>query len=61
MWSMLAAALGVYVPIALLALGLGWAIAGVWWGLVALVAARVALTGARFAGGRWLLVGVPAA
>jgi putative MATE family efflux protein len=60
MWSMLAAALGVYVPIALASLELGWGITGVWWGLVALVGVRVATTGARFLGRRWAVVGAPA-
>jgi putative MATE family efflux protein len=60
MWSMLAAAVGVYVPIALAALHYDWGIVGVWWGLVALVAVRVATTGARFLGRRWAVVGAPA-
>jgi MATE family, multidrug efflux pump len=60
MWSMLAAAVGVYVPIALLSLHFGWGIVGVWWGILALVAVRVATTGARFLGRRWAVVGAPA-
>jgi putative MATE family efflux protein len=59
MWSMLAAAVGVYVPIALASLHFGWGIVGVWWGLVALVGTRVVTTGARFLGRRWAVVGAP--
>jgi putative MATE family efflux protein len=57
MWSMLAASVLVYVPIAVLSLELGWGIVGVWWGLVALIAARLALLGYRFVGRRWAVVG----
>jgi putative MATE family efflux protein len=57
MWSMLAAAIGVYVPIALLSLELGWGIVGVWVGLDALIVARLTFLGARFASGRWAVVG----
>ena len=57
MWSMLAASLFVYVPIALLSLELGWGIVGVWVGLVALIGARLALLGYRFVGRRWAVVG----
>lgn len=53
MWSMLAAAVGVFVPIALLSLALGWGIAGVWCGIVALIVARLVLTLMRFARGGW--------
>lgn len=60
MWSMLASALGVYVPIALLALHFGWGIVGVWCGLLALILARVVTTGARFLGRRWVVIGAPA-
>jgi putative MATE family efflux protein len=59
MWGMLAAA-AVYVPTALLALAEGWGIVGVWCGLVGLIAVRLLTCGARFAGGRWALVGAPA-
>jgi Na+-driven multidrug efflux pump len=59
MWGMLASA-AVYVPIALLALPLGWGIVGVWWGLVALIGMRLLTCGARFAGRRWALTGAPA-
>ena len=57
MWSMLAASLGVFVPIALLSFWMGWGIVGIWVGLDALIAARLALLGARFAGRRWAVVG----
>jgi putative MATE family efflux protein len=56
MWAMLVAA-AVYVPIALLALHEGWGIRGVWFGLAALIAVRLVTCGARFATGRWALVG----
>jgi putative MATE family efflux protein len=59
MWGMLAAA-AVYVPIVLLTLHEGWGIAGVWWGLLALIAVRLLTCGARFAGSRWALTGAPA-
>jgi Na+-driven multidrug efflux pump len=59
MWGMLAAA-AVYVPITLLALHEGWGIVGVWWGLLALIAVRLVVCGARFAGSRWALTGAPA-
>ena len=60
MWGMLAAACA-YVPVALLALDRGWGIRGVWFGLAALIAVRLATCGARFAGSRWALTGAPAA
>jgi Na+-driven multidrug efflux pump len=47
------------VPIALLALQLDWGIVGVWLGLVALIVARLATCGVRFAGRRWAVTGVP--
>jgi putative MATE family efflux protein len=59
MWGMLAAA-AVYLPVALLALDQGWGIRGVWLGLAGLIAVRLATCGARFAGSRWALTGVPA-
>jgi putative MATE family efflux protein len=57
MWSMLASSFLVFIPIALLSLGLGWGIVGVWVGLDALIAARLAFLGTRFAGRRWAVVG----
>ena len=59
-WSMVFAALGVFVPICLLSLELDWGIVGVWCGLNALMVARLATMGARFARGRWALVGASA-
>jgi putative MATE family efflux protein len=58
-WSMLFASVAVFVPIALLALQLGWGIVGVWAGLAALIVARLVTCGARFAGRRWAVTGVP--
>lgn len=55
--SMLLAGLGAYVPIALLALELGWGVTGVWAGLLALMGVRLLTLGGRFAGGRWAVVG----
>ena len=57
MWSMLAAALLVFVPISLLSLAYDWGIVGVWIGLTGLIAARLVLLGTRFAGRRWAVVG----
>jgi putative MATE family efflux protein len=56
MWSMLAAS-AVFIPIAVLSLELHWGIVGVWIGLDALIAARLALLGVRFLGKRWAVVG----
>jgi putative MATE family efflux protein len=60
MWSMLAAGVGVYVPIALAALEFHWGIVGVWCGLIALLLARAVTLGVRFAGRRWAVTGAPA-
>jgi putative MATE family efflux protein len=57
MWSMLAAAGLVFIPISVLSLVEDWGIVGVWTGLVALIAARLALLGVRFVGRRWAVVG----
>ncbi len=59
-WAMAFSALVVFVPIALAALHFGWGVTGVWWGLVALMAARLATLAPRFAGRRWAVVGAPA-
>jgi MATE family, multidrug efflux pump len=59
MFGMLAAALGVFVPVALLALALDWGIVGVWAGLVGLIAVRLVTCGWRFSSRRWALVGAP--
>ena len=55
--SMLVCALGVYVPVALAALALGWGIVGVWCGVVGLMAARAASLGLRLRSGRWAVTG----
>jgi putative MATE family efflux protein len=59
-WSMLFAALGVFVPIALASLAFDWGIVGVWCGLVALMVARLATLGVRFERRRWAVTGAPA-
>jgi putative MATE family efflux protein len=59
-WAMAFSALGVFVPIALLSLRLDWGVIGVWWGLNALMAARLLTIGTRFLGRRWAVVGAPA-
>jgi putative MATE family efflux protein len=59
MWSMLGAA-AIFIPIALVSLWAGFGIVGVWVGLDTLIAARLALLGARFAGRRWAVVGYAA-
>jgi putative MATE family efflux protein len=58
MWSMLAAGLLVYAPVALLSLHLGWGIVGVWAGFLGLIGVRLVTNGARFASERWAVVGV---
>jgi Na+-driven multidrug efflux pump len=60
MWSMLAAGVGVYVPIALASLHFGWGIVGVWCGLIALLLARALALGLRFLSRRWVVTGAPA-
>jgi putative MATE family efflux protein len=55
--SMLFAGVGVYVPIALLALALDGGVTGVWAGLLALVGVRLVTLGWRFADGRWAVTG----
>ncbi|HWH94571.1 MAG TPA: MATE family efflux transporter [Baekduia sp.] len=60
-YAMAFSAFGVFVPIALLSLRYDWGVAGVWWGLNALMVARLATIGARFLGRRWLVVGAGAA
>jgi Na+-driven multidrug efflux pump len=54
---MLAASLGVFIPIALAALAFDWGIVGVWIGLDALIVARLVFLGTRFTGRRWAVVG----
>ena len=60
-WSMLFAAVGVYIPIALASLAFGWGVVGVWCGLVALMIARAVTLGARFERGRWAVTGAVSA
>ncbi len=57
--SMVVAGFGFYVPIALAALHFEWGILGVWCGLIALMAVRLATLGARFRSRRWAVVGAP--
>jgi putative MATE family efflux protein len=57
MWAMLAASLLVFVPIALLSLAFDWGLIGVWVGLVALIATRLATCWWRFTGRRWAVTG----
>ncbi len=59
MWAMLAASLGFYVPVALMALAFDWGIVGVWVGLVGLIAVRLVTCAWRFSSRRWALVGAP--
>jgi putative MATE family efflux protein len=55
--AMVFATFAVYVPIALATLHFDWGIAGVWWGLNALMLARLVPLAARFASGRWVVLG----
>jgi putative MATE family efflux protein len=57
MWAMLAASVGVYVPVAVGSLALGLGIIGVWCGLVGLIVVRLISCGWRFRGRRWARVG----
>jgi Na+-driven multidrug efflux pump len=57
MWGMLAASLGVFVPVALGSLALDLGIVGVWCGLLGLIGARLATCGWRFRGRQWAIVG----
>jgi putative MATE family efflux protein len=56
--AMVLAALIFYVPLALAALHFHWGIVGVWAGLMALVAVRLATNAWRFARRRWIVLGV---
>jgi putative MATE family efflux protein len=55
--SMLLGGVGVYVPVALLALALDWGMTGVWSGLLAFMGVRLLTLGVRFARGRWAITG----
>ncbi len=57
MWGMLVASLGVFMPITLASLAFDLGIVGVWCGLVALIATRLALCAWRFSGRRWAVIG----
>jgi len=59
MYGMLAAAVGVFMPIALLSVALDLGIVGVWAGLVGLIAVRLGTCAWRFSSRRWALVGAP--
>jgi Na+-driven multidrug efflux pump len=59
MYGMLAAAVGVFVPVALLSLALDLGIVGVWAGLVGLIAVRLVTCAWRFRSRRWAVVGAP--
>ena len=59
MQSMLVAAVGVFVPLALLSLLLGWGLVGVWCGIVGLIGARLLLTLWGFARGGWVTAAAP--
>ncbi len=60
MWAMLAASLLAFVPFALASLWLDLGIVGVWTGLLALIAVRLATCAWRFRGRRWAVVGATA-
>lgn len=59
-YAMAFSALAVFVPITLLSLHFHWGVVGVWWGLNALMLARLVTTGVRYRGRRWVVVGAPA-
>jgi putative MATE family efflux protein len=56
-YAMAFSALAVFVPITLLSLHFHWGVIGVWWGLNALMLARLVTTGVRYRGRRWVVVG----
>ena len=58
MWGMLAASVGVFIPVALGSLALGLGIVGVWAGLVGLILVRLATCAWRFSSRRWAVTGV---
>jgi putative MATE family efflux protein len=59
-YAMAFSALAVFVPIALLSLHFGWGVLGVWWGIDALMVARLATIGARYRNRRWVVTGATA-
>ncbi len=56
-WAMLASVVLVFLPLAVATPILDWGIRGIWWALIALIAARLAFNATRFAGPRWSVVG----
>jgi MATE family, multidrug efflux pump len=60
-YAMAFSAFGVFVPISLLSLHFHWGVVGVWWGLNALMVARLVTIGARFLRRRWLVTGATTA
>jgi putative MATE family efflux protein len=59
-YAMAFSALGVFVPIALLTLHFDWGVTGVWWGIDALMLARLLTIGARYRSRRWVVTGATA-
>ena len=56
-YAMAFSALAVFVPITLFSLHFHWGVVGVWWGLNALMLARLITIGARYRGRRWVVIG----
>jgi putative MATE family efflux protein len=59
-YAMAFSALAVFVPIALLSLRFDWGVTGVWWGINALMVARLLTIGARYRNRRWVVTGATA-
>lgn len=59
-YAMAFSALCVFVPIALLSAHYDWGVTGVWWGIVALMVARLVTIGARYRNRRWVVTGATA-
>ena len=55
--AMVFSALGVFLPLALASLHFGWGVRGVWWGIFALMAARLLTLWPRLVGRRWMRLG----
>ena len=55
--AMVFAALGVFLPILLMALHFGWGVRGVWWGIAALMLTRLFTLLPRLLSGKWLRLG----
>lgn len=56
-YAMAFSALVVFLPIALLTLRFDWGVTGVWWGINALMLARLLTIGARYRSRRWVVTG----